>query len=75
MIKKSLMEVCEIDPTHFQAVRYLALCSYGIGKLMPSCNGYTVEYSTYEELLKDLDYSLYEELQDDLEGVDSQFNT
>ena len=73
MVQKSLREVYAIDPTHFQAVRYLVLCSYAIGKLMPSRNGYTADFYKYEEQLKDCDLGLYHELLGDIEGIDSQF--
>lgn len=73
MAQKYLREVLDADFEHAETVRYLALCSYTIGKLMPSSDGYTVPFYEYKEILRELDFELYKDLEDDLEGINSQF--
>lgn len=73
MAQKSLREAYDINPANVESIRYLALCSYTLGKLIGSGDGYTVDFYKYQDMLKDLDFHMYEELADDIEGIDSQF--
>jgi tetratricopeptide (TPR) repeat protein len=71
--KKSLREAHDLDPSHADVVRHLALCSYVLGKLIES-DGYTVEFYKYYEIVRDLDYELFQVMDKDIASIDAHFS-